>query len=251
MFDGLLERLGDVTRTFAHALVIGCPDTSARSALEKQGLEVICVDPAARNAALAGGIQAEEDALPFAENSFDLVLACGTLDTVNDLPGALMLIRRALKPDGLFLGACIGAGSLPRLRQALFIAEGDSPRPHIHPQIDVRAAGDLLARAGFALPVADSETLRVRYSAILTLMQDLRGMGGGNIMTAARRGPLNRAVLARAAEHFAQAADPDGKTAETFSMLYMSGWKPDPSQPAPARRGSAKVSLAEALGAKG
>lgn len=247
MLDGLLERLGDVKRSFGKALIIGCPDTSARDSLTVQGMDVICVDPGARNATLNNGIHANEDALLLPENSIDLVLACGTLDTVNDLPGALVLIRRILRPDGLFLGACVGAGSLPRLKQALLAAEGDSPRPHIHPQIDVRAAGDLLARAGFAIPVADSEALTVRYSSILTLMQDLRGMAGGNIMTKDRRGPLTRRVIAEAAAHFAAAADPDGKTAEAFSLLYMSGWKPDPSQPLPAKRGSAKVSLATAL----
>lgn len=247
MLDGLLERLGDVKRTFGNALIIGCPDTSARAALSALGMEVICVDPGARNATLNNGIHADEDALPLPENSVDLVLACGTLDTVNDLPGALVLIRRILRPDGLFLGACVGAGSLPRLRQALLAAEGDQPRPHLHPQIDVRSAGDLLGRAGFAMPVADSEALNVRYASLLTLMQDLRGMAGGNIMASDRRGPLTRRVIAQAAAQFAAVADPDGKTAETFSLLYMSGWKPDPSQPAPAKRGSAKVSLAAAL----
>lgn len=247
MLDGLLERLGDVTRDFRRALVIGCPDTSARDALVARGMDVTCADPGARNATLNGGIQAEEDALPFAENSFDLVLACGTLDSVNDLPGALIQIRRALRPDGLFLGACVGAGSLPRLKQALLLAEGDRPRAHIHPQIDVRAGGDLLSRAGFALPVADNEALVVRYASVLRLMHDLRGMGSGNAMTADRRGPLTRQVIAETAAHFAAAADLDGKTGETFSILYWSGWKPDPSQPAPARRGSASVSLAQAL----
>lgn len=251
MMESLLERLGDVTRRFRQALVIGCPDTSARDALSAQGMDVTCVDPGARNAALNGGIRAEEDALPFADNSFDLVLGCGTLDTVNDLPGALMLIRRVLRPDGLFLGASMGAGSLPRLKQALMVAEGDQPRPHVHPQIDVRAAGDLLARAGFAMPVADTETFRVRYPSILALMHDLRGMGASNAMTGNRRGPLTRKVIAEAAIHFAANADPDGKTAETFAILTLSGWKPDPSQPAPARRGSATMSLAQALKREG
>lgn len=247
MLDGLLERLGDVTRSFQQALVIGCPDTGARDALLALGMQVTCIDPGARNATLNGGIHASEDALPLPENSVDLALACGTLDTVNDLPGALVLIRRILRPDGLFLGACTGADSLPRLKQALLAAEGDSPRPHIHPQIDVRAAGDLLARAGFAMPVADSEALKVRYSSMLALMHDLRGMGAGNVMARDKRGPLTRSVITHAAAHFSENADPDGKTAETFSLLYMSGWKPDPSQPAPARRGSATVSLASAL----
>ena len=247
MIDGLLERLEDVRLPLDRVLLIGCPDGSARAALEALGKTVTCCDPGARNAAANGGIQAEEDALPFAADSFDLALACGTLDSINDLPGALIQIRRLLRPDGLLLGACIGAGSLPRLKAALIEAEGDRPMPHIHPQIDVRAAGDLLTRAGYAMPVADVEHLTVRYSSALSLMHDLRGMGYGNVMAAGRRGLLTRETVARASAAFSAAADPDGKTAESFSILYLSGWKPDASQPRPARRGSAKVSLADAL----
>ncbi|TNE38652.1 MAG: methyltransferase domain-containing protein [Sphingomonadales bacterium] len=247
MLEGLLERLEDVQRPFKQVLLIGCPDRSGRTALEALGKSVTCCDPGARNARANDGVQAEEDALPFEEGSFDLVLACGTLDSVNDLPGALIQIRRLLRPDGLLLSACIGAGSLPRLKAALLEAEGDRPMPHVHPQIDVRSAGDLLARTGYAMPVADIEPLTVRYSSALALMADLRGMGYANSMAAERRGILTRATVTRTCEAFSRAADPDGKTAETFSILYLSGWKPDPSQPKPARRGSAKMSLADAL----
>lgn len=250
MLDGLLERLGDVQRPLERVLLIGCPDQSAGQALEAMGKNVTCADPGHRNAQANDGVQAEEDALPFAEGSFDLVIACGTLDSINDLPGALIQMRRLLRPDGLLLGACIGAGSLVRLKAALLEAEGERPMPHIHPQIDVRAAGDLLARAGYAMPVADTESLAVRYSSALNLMRDLRGMGYGNAMAAGRRGSLGRETVARACAAFASMADPDGKTAEAFSILYLSGWKPDPSQPRPARRGSAKVSLADALKGK-
>lgn len=250
MLDGLLERLEDVQRSLDHVLLIGCPDGSAAATLRAMGKHVTCCDPGPRNAAANEGICAEEDALPFAENSFDLIFACGTLDSVNDLPGALIQMKRILRPDGLLLGACLAAGSLPRLKSALLKAEGDRPVPHIHPQIDVQSAGDLLARAGYAMPVADLEGLTVRYSSALRLMQDLRYMGYGNVMTADRRGPLTRDVIARASLAFADKADPDGKTAEHFAMLYLSGWKPDPSQPKAARRGSAKVSLAQALKTK-
>lgn len=250
MLDGLLERLEDVQRPLQEVLLIGVPDDSAARALRAMGKQVTCCDPGARNAAAHGGVQADEDALPFAPESFDLILACGTLDSVNDLPGALILMRRLLRPDGLLLGACVGAGSLPRLKAALLEAEGDRPMPHIHPQIDLRSAGDLLARAGFAMPVTDTETLTVRYATALSLMRDLRGMGYGNIMTAPRRGALTRDSIARACAAFAAHADPDGKTAEQFSLLYFSGWKPDPSQPKAARRGSATVSLAQALKSK-
>ncbi|ANI77176.1 MULTISPECIES: methyltransferase domain-containing protein [Sphingobium] len=246
MLDEMLDRLADVQRELPEALVIGCPDATARAALEAMGKRVACVDPGFAAARLQGGVQAEEDALPFADDSFDLVLACGTLDSVNDLPGSLILMRRVLRPDGLMLAAFTGAGTLPRLRAALMAGEGDRPHQHIHPQVDVRAAGDLLSRAGFAMPVADSETLTVRYGDMLRLMHDLRGMGAGN-MLASHPPALRRNTLIGAAQHFAAAADPDGRTAEQMAILYLSGWKPDPSQAKPARRGSATVSLAEAL----
>ncbi|MBV2148545.1 methyltransferase domain-containing protein [Sphingobium sp. AS12] len=254
MLDELLDRLGDVQRDLPEALVIGCPDGSARGALEAMGKRVACIDPGflaarANGGVQGGGVQGDEDALPFADNSFDLVIACGTLDSVNDLPGALILMRRVLRPDGLMLAAFTGAGSLPRLRAALMAGEGDRPGQHIHPQVDVRSAGDLLSRAGFAMPVADGETLSVRYGDLLRLMHDLRGMGAGNILTA-RPPALRRDALISAAAHFADAADPDGRTAEQIAIVYLSGWKPDPSQAAPARRGSATVSLAAALKGK-
>lgn len=249
MLDELLDRLGDVQRDLPEALVIGCPDGSARAALEAMGKRVACIDPGFLAARAYGGVQGDEDALPFADNSFDLILACGTLDSVNDLPGALILMRRVLRPDGLMLAAFTGAGSLPRLRAALMAGEGDRPGQHIHPQVDVRSAGDLLSRAGFAMPVADGETLSVRYGDLLRLMHDLRGMGAGNMLTA-RPPALRRDALIGAAAHFADAADPDGRTAEQIAIVYLSGWKPDPSQAAPARRGSATVSLAAALKGK-
>jgi len=250
MLDELIDRLRDVQRDLPEALVIGCPDGSAKAALEAMGKRVACVDPGFLAARAALGVQAEEDALPFADDSFDLILACGTLDSVNDLPGALILMRRILRPDGLLLAAFTGAGSLPRLKGALLAAEGDRPAQHVHPQVDVRAAGDLLSRAGFAMPVADGETLTIRYGDIVRLMHDLRGMGAGNVL-ATRPPTLSRGILMRAAAHFAQAADADGRTGEQMAILYLSGWKPDPSQAKPARRGSATVSLADALKGKG
>ena len=250
MLDELLDRLADVQRDLPEVLVIGCPDDSARVTLEAMGKKVTCADPSFAAARAQGGVQAEEDALPFADDSFDLIIACGTLDSVNDLPGALILMRRILRPDGLLLAAFTGAGSLPRLRAALMTGEGDRPAQHIHPQVDVRAAGDLLSRAGFAMPVADSETLTVRYGDILRLMHDLRGMGAGNVL-ASHPPALRRETLIGASHHFAAAADADGRTAEDMAILYLSGWKPDASQAKPARRGSATVSLADALKRKG
>lgn len=246
MLDELLDRLADVQRDLPEVLVIGCPDDSARQRLEAMGKRVACVDPGFLNARANCGVQADEDALPFADDSFDLILAVGTLDSVNDLPGALILMRRILRPDGLLLAAFAGAGSLSRLRAALMAGEGDRPGQHIHPQVDVRAAGDLLSRAGLTMPVADGETLTVRYGDIFGLMRDLRGMGAAN-MLASHPPALRREALAGAAMHFNEAADPDGRTAEQMALVYLSGWKPDPSQARPARRGSGTMSLADAL----
>jgi SAM-dependent methyltransferase len=250
MLDELLDRLGDVQRDLPEALVIGCPDGSAKATLEAMGKRVACADPGFLAARSAQGVQVDEDALPFADDSFDLVIACGTLDSVNDLPGALILMRRVLRPDGLMLAAFTGAGSLPRLKSALLAAEGDRPGQHVHPQVDVRSGGDLLSRAGFAMPVADGDVLNIRYGDIVRLMHDLRGMGATNALDT-RAPMLTRDTLMRAAGHFAQAADPDGRTAEQMAIVYLSGWKPDPSQAGPAKRGSATVSLAAALKGKG
>ncbi|WP_029625306.1 class I SAM-dependent methyltransferase [Sphingomonas sp. PAMC 26605] len=245
MLEGIAERLASVTHRFTEMLDLGCFDGALPV---PPGATVTRCDAGAVFAARAGGIQADEDRLPFAAGTFDLVVSAGVLDSVNDLPGALMLARRALRPDGLFLAAFCGMGTLSTLRAVLREAERDRPAARIHPQIDVRSAGDLLMRAGFALPVADIEALSVRYRGIAGLLRDLRGMGATNILR--DRSPLRRDTLARAAELFAARADPDGKTAETFDIVYLTGWSPAPSQPQPARRGSAKTSLKTALGGR-
>lgn len=244
--DELIERLGLVTRDFRRALDLGCAGGYLTRRLRERGLEVVACDPGAAFASRANGVQADEDRLPFADASFDLVVSAGSLDTVNDLPGALLLIRRALRPDGLFLGAFAGVGSLPRLKRAMLAADAvaGGAAPHIHPQIDVRAAGDLLIRAGFALPVVDAEPVDVRFSALLDLVRDLRAMGATNILAARSRRPLGRHALAAAIADF---QDGEGKTAERFEILHLLGWAPSPDQPRPAQRGSGTVSLAEAL----
>jgi SAM-dependent methyltransferase len=246
MAQDMLDRLGDVTRTFSNALVIGCPDGRLGEALLAQGCAVTCADPGAVWAKQAGGDQVSEEALPYQAGAFDLILCCGTLDAVNDLPGALIGMNRLLAPDGLLLTAFIGAGSLPKLRAALRAADGDRPAQRLHPQVDVRALGDLLSRAGFAMPVADSEMLDVRYGSLFGLLADLRGMGAAQCLASAPP-PLTRAALARAADRFAQDADKDGRVTERFVILHGSGWHPSETQPRPARRGSATISLAEAL----
>ncbi|MBB4153541.1 SAM-dependent methyltransferase [Sphingomonas jinjuensis] len=242
MVDGIEERLAAVTRPFAEALDIGAADTT----LTVPAARMARIDPGFAFAHAIGGVQGDEDRLPFADASFDAVVSAGVLDQVGDLPGALSLIRRVLRPDGLFVGALIGAGSLPALRSAFRTAEGDRPAARFHPLVDVRSAGDLLVRAGFTLPVADVETLDVRYRSLGRLLDDLRGMGASNVL--ARRTPLARDTLARAAAAFAEAADADGRTTERFQILFLTGWAPDPSQPKPARRGSATASLAAAIG---
>jgi SAM-dependent methyltransferase len=247
--EELLERLSMVKRDFGHALDLGCGDGYLGDRLRDRGLEVLSCDAGRLFARQDRCLQCDEDRLPFADASFDLIVSVGVLDGVNDLPGALTLIRRALRPDGLFLGAFAGAGSLPRLRNAMSAADAvmEAAAPRIHPQIDVRAAGDLLTRAGFALQVADSVSVAVRFSNLFKLVADLRAMGATNMLASRSRLPLGRGALAAAVAAFGAAADADGKTSERFEIIYLTGWAPAPSQPQPARRGSATASLAQAL----
>lgn len=226
--DELIERLGLVKRDFRRVLDLGCASGYLAGRLRERGLDVTAADPGFAFAHAGGGVQCDEDRLPFADGSFDLVVSVGVLDSVNDLPGALVLIRRALAPDGLFVGAFAGAGSLPRLRSAMLAADSveGGAAPRIHPQIDVRAAGDLLARAGFTLPVADAHGFDVRFPGLAALVADLRAMGGTNLLAGRSRKPLGRATMAAAAADFAAHAGPDGKTAERFEIVYLSGWAP-------------------------
>lgn len=244
--DELIERLEFVKRDFRRALDLGCAGGYLTRRLRERGLEVTPCDSGGAFAQAAGGVQADEDRLPFADGAFDLVVSVGALDSVNDLPGALLLTRRALKPDGLFLGAFAGAGSLVRLRRAMLAADAveGGAAPRVHPQIDVRAAGDLLTRAGFALPVVDVEPIDVRFGSLMDLVRDLRAMGATNLLAARSRRPLGRLALAAAIADFDTAG---GKTAERFEILHLLGWSPSPDQPRPAPRGSGTVSLADAL----
>ncbi len=229
--DELLERLDLVSRPFATALDLSSHSRLAER-LSERGIAVTRCD---------------EEGLPFAAGPFDLAVSLGLIDTVNDLPGALALIRRALKPDGLFLAAFAGAGSLPRLRRAMRAAEeaeGAGASPRIHPQIDVRAAGDLLTRAGFALPVVDRDVVDVRYASLGRLIAGLRAMGATNRLAGQSARPIGRRGLAAAIADFSNG---DGKTVERFEIVYLSGWAPDPDQPRPAPRGSGAASLAVAL----
>ncbi|NJC33560.1 SAM-dependent methyltransferase [Sphingomonas jejuensis] len=245
MTDEVIGRLDLVSRPFSDVLDLGGHGGALAARLAGRGMAVTSVDAGARFAEAAGGVQADEDRPIFAARSFDLILSVGVLDQLNDLPGALVLIRQMLRPDGLFLGSFIGGGSLPRLRAAMLAADGDQAAPRIHPQIDVRAAGDLLMRAGFTLPVVDGDRLTVRYRALAGLVADLRGMAATNLLRGSP--PLGRSAASRAAAAFAAQADADGRVSETFNIVHLSGWAPSPDQPQPARRGSATASLADAL----
>lgn len=250
MADELADRLTMVTRPFDRALILGSHGTTMAPRFAAPGRMIVQADPGFAFAHAGKGVQCDEDRLPFADASFDLVVAIGTLDSVNDLPGALTLIRRILRPDGLFLGAFTGAGSLDWLKRALLaadVATSGGVAARVHPQIDVRSAGDLLARAGFALPVADGDRLDIGYGDPIRLLHDLRGMAATNLLVQRSRNAPGRAWLGALFEQFASATDADGRLRERFDLVYLSGWSPSPDQPRPAKRGSATASLAEAL----
>ncbi len=196
----------------------------------------------------------DEENLPVAPESFELAVTALSLQNLNDLPGALLQLRRVLRPDGLFLGCLLGGTSLHELRTALGVAEtemsgGVSPR--VAPFADVRDMGGLLQRAGFALPVADSEIVTVRYASMFGLMADLRAMGATNALTARLRKPAAKGFFIRAADVYAQRfADPDGRIRATFEMIFLSGWAPHESQQKPLAPGSATMRLSEALAGK-
>ena len=249
----MAERLSTVERRFDEAALLFCLTPTARAAVLASGKvgsairieldeSLLCGD-----AGRAGGF----DHVSLAPASIDLAVSLLSLQEANDLPGTLIQIRRALRPDGLFLAAIGGGGTLGELRESLLAAEtelygGASPR--VAPFTDVRDAGALLQRAGFALPVADVETITVRYASMFGLLSDLRAMGASNALAARTRRPGTRRLFARAAEIYAERfADPDGRVRATFSIVWMSGWAPHPSQQKPLQPGSAEVSLTKVL----
>jgi SAM-dependent methyltransferase len=247
----LAERLRAVVRTFPIAVDLGSPGDAVRRVLAHEPALGRLVSVKASPGDTAGTV-ADEELLPFAGASIDLAVSVLALHTVNDLPGTLVQIRRALKPDGLFLAALLGGDTLTELRQSFALAEAElegGVSPHVAPFADVRELGALLQRAGFALPVADVDRVTVRYSSVFRLMHDLRGMGATNVLLERRRQPLRRATLLRMAQLYAERfADPDGKLRATFDVVWLSGWMPHPSQQQPLRPGSARARLADALG---
>lgn len=246
MADAIADNLSLVKREFKRCLISGLSASYLKSLLERYDMEITVADASYRLAGAQNGIQCDEDRLPFADHSFDLVISAGALDSVNDLPGALALSLRALTPDGLFLGALIGAESLPKLKSCLMEAEGEKVSPHIHPQIDIRTIGDLLARVGFKLPVVDSDTVNLRYSEMGRLINDIRDIGASNILNNQTRS-LPRNVAQKTEQLFASGADADGRTSERIEFIHLCGWAPHPDQPVPARRGSGQVSLKKTL----
>jgi SAM-dependent methyltransferase len=250
----LAERLDAVLRRFAVAADIGTATDAVRQALRGSGkIETIV---AASPSPPAGGLHvvADEEMLPFADGSLDLVVSALALHTVNDLPGTLIQIRRALKPDGLLLVALLCGETLTELRQAFALAESELEgglSPRVAPFADLRELGALLQRAGFALPVVDSDKLVVRYDSVFGLMRDLRGMSATNALVERRRVPLRRTTLLRMAEIYAERfSDPDGRVRATFEIAWLTGWAPHESQQKPLRPGSAVRRLADALGAQ-
>lgn len=243
----LQDRLSDVTRNFPHALQIG-----ARAALAHDKIGVLTRMDLIQNPGC--DLLADEEFLPFAAGAFDLILSPLSLHSVNDLPGALIQIRRALKPDGLFLAALFGGETLHELRAALTETElthknGASPR--VFPFADKQQMGALMQRAGFALPVVDSDILSVTYKEMAGLLADIRGMGEGNIIAARNKAYAGKDFFEKAAKAYHNLwSEKDGRIPASFEIIFLTGWAPHESQQKPLCPGSAKHSLAEALEGK-
>jgi len=249
--EDLAERLGAVLRRFELAVDLGTLGEAVRTALARLGSidTIVAADVIAHAPPF---VVADDETLPFGDGTLDLVVSALALHAVNDLPGVLIQIRRALKPDGLFVAALLGGDTLTELRQSFAAAESEiegGASPRIAPFADLRELGALLQRAGFALPVTDVDRLTVRYDSVFGLMRDLRRMGATNALLARRRVPLRRTTLLRMAEIYAQRfADGDGRVRATFEIVWLSGWAPHPDQQRPLKPGAAKTRLADALG---
>lgn len=251
--ERLAERLADVKREFSAALVLGAHGGRVAAALAPFGIATVVQTDLAPAMLPAAGPRAvaDEEWFPFADGKFDLVVSCLALHWVNDLPGALIQIRRALQPDGLFLAALLGGSTLTELRQAWLAAEAEAggASPRVSPFADLGDLAGLLQRAGFALPVADADTLTATYADPLALMRELRGMGEANAVALRRTTPTPRGLLLAAARAYHDRfAGADGRVPATFQVLYAAGWAPSADQPRPAKRGSATTRLADALG---
>ena len=243
--EDMAERLHAVLREFKSAADVGTPGDHVRDALAGRLSQLAHVDLP----------EQESEPLPFEPASLDLVVSALAFQFVNDLPGVLAQIRRALRPDGLLLAAMSGGDTLTELRQSFAAAEAElegGVSPRVAPFADLRDIGSLLQRAGLALPVTDVDRIVVRYDSAFALMQDLRRMGATNVLVERRRTPTRRATMLRMAQIYAERfADGDGRIRATFEVIWLSGWAPHQSQQQPLKPGSAKTGLAEAVkGAK-
>jgi len=257
--DDLGARLAAVERRFARAVALGGYNAGLADMLVQSG-KADTVFRMEISPELAGNsghpvFVADEEHLPIAPASVDLIASALALQFVNDLPGALLQVCRALRPDGLFLGSLLGGQTLHELRSSFTEAEVDlrgGAGPRFLPFADVRDLGGLLQRAGFALPVADRDVIIVRYDTAFDLIRDLKAMGASNMLADRERKPMRRDVLLAAAETYQRRfADPDGRIRATFEIVSLSGWAPHESQQKPAARGSAQTSLADFLSSGG
>ncbi len=250
--DQIHDRLMDVNRTFDTALHIGarCPVSEAHQKIQK----LFITDLTATSSYSPFHLQSSEELLPVAPQSLDLVTSNLTLHSVNDLPGALLQIRQALKEDGLFIASLFGGETLYELRDVMTQAEislygGISPR--ISPFADKPQMGDLLFRAGYSLPVIDSEIITVTYDNIFKLLHDIKGMGESNTILDRSKAPTSKEFFMKTAQLYQDKyAQNDGRIVASFEVIFLLGWAPHASQQKPLRPGSAKNSLAEALGTK-
>jgi SAM-dependent methyltransferase len=242
--EDMSERLHAVLREFTTGADIGTSGDQVHNSLAKRVGQVVRIDLP----------DSESEPLPLKPESIDLAVSALAFQFVNDLPGVLAQIRRALKPDGLLLAAMIGGDTLTELRQSFAAAEAECEggvSPRVAPSADLRDVGGLLQRAGFALPVTDVDRVVVRYDNAFALMQDLRRMGATNVLVERRRSPTRRATLLRMAQVYAECfADPDGRIRATFDVIWLSGWAPHESQQQPLQPGSAKARLAAAVKGK-
>jgi SAM-dependent methyltransferase len=252
----LVDRLDEIRRRFTRILDVGARHGPLARALTARDPDaaVVSADPSPRLLAGAPGprVASALELLPFADHAFDAIVSSGSLHHVNDLPGAFVQMRRALAPDGLLLVAFAGGDTLVELRRALTMAEAEvtgGASPRVAPFVDVRDLGDLLQRAGFALPVVDVDRLTLTYAHPLALLQDLRRAGEANVLAERSRRPLRRDVLMAMAERYlADDVDARGRIRVTVDLLFATAWAPDAAQPQPARRGSGTVNLARAMG---
>jgi SAM-dependent methyltransferase len=249
--ERLVERLADIRRKFSLAIDLGARGNHLNRLLaQNPSIETVIemgLSPGADKASFVG----DEEALPIAPACADLIVSNLILHWTNDVPGTLIQCRQSLKPDGLFMAAILGGETLTELRQVMMEAEteisgGVSPR--VSPFAELSDTASLLQRAGFNLPVADSDTITVTYADVFSLLRDLRGMGETNAVLARPHNFSKRQLFFRAAERYTELfGDSDGRIPASFQILYLTGWAPDASQPKPLRPGSAAASLAEAL----